>query len=340
MADVFNWIRPGYELVTAKLEWNVQAPFIQTTDGNGETLESPVFSSKTNPNSKWQLQVEDDETQINIYACHCDSIGEYVELLEPIMVKMSILDRNGRKVLHQMLPSTKSYYVKFELSKEVLIKSQCQQVDGNYTFCCKIFTHVKPVEPVSSADSSSLAIDCSSGLIAFLENLFDNMQFSDVNFNIGGREFPAHKNILAARSTYFEAMFKHPTKENLTNQIKIEDIEPEVFQELLRFIYTGRVPLEKLETIAAGLFITADKYLLDELKLKCENYLLHHMSPDNCVFLLLHGDLLNPAEPLKEAAKFFRRLPSQVMATENWAKMEEENPRLLCQIQKFLLSQK
>jgi speckle-type POZ protein len=164
------------------------------------------------------------------------------------------------------------------------------------------------------------------------------MQFSDVNFKIGGREFPAHKNILAARSQYFAAMFEHPTKEQSTNQVNIEDIEPDVFEELLRFIYTGRVPSEKLETMAAALFITADKYLLEELKLKCENYLLHHMSPDNCVVLLIHGDLLNPTEPLKEAVKFFRCLPSQVMATNGWEKLEEENLRLLCHIQKFLLS--
>jgi hypothetical protein len=61
------------------------------------------------------------------------------------------------------------------------------------------------------------------------------------------------------------------------------------------------------------------------------------MSPENCVFLLLHGDLRNPTKPLKEAAKFFRLLPSQVMATDGWKKIEEENLRLLCQIQKFLL---
>ena len=71
------------------------------------------------------------------------------------------------------------------------------------------------------------------------------MQFSDVNLNIRGREFPAHKNILAARSEVFAAMFQHPTKEKLSNQIEIEDIEPEVFQELLRFIYTGRVSIQR-----------------------------------------------------------------------------------------------
>jgi hypothetical protein len=95
-----------------------------------------------------------------------------------------------------------------------------------------------------------------------------------------------------------------------------------------------------METMAASLFIAADKYLLDQLKMTCQNHLLHHMSPENCVVLLLTGDLQNPTKPLKEAAKFFRRLPSQVMATERWAKLEEENTRLLCQIQKFLLIKK
>ena len=130
-------------------------------------------------------------------------------------------------------------------------------------------------------------------------------------------------------------MFKHPTKEQSTNQVKIEDIDPEVFDQLLRFIYTGRVPLDKLETMAAGLFIAADKYLIDELKMKCENFLLHHMSPDNCVILLLHGDLQNPAEYLKKAAKFFRRNPSQVMATDKWKNMKQDNTAVLCDIHEF-----
>jgi speckle-type POZ protein len=123
-------------------------------------------------------------------------------------------------------------------------------------------------------------------------------------------------------------------KEQSTNKIKMEDIEPDVFQELLHFIYTGRVSKATMELMAAGLFIAADKYLLGELKKKCENYLIHHMSPNNCVVLLLHDDdLFNTAEPLKEAAKFLRRFPNEVMATDEWKKMKQENPVLLCDIQ-------
>ena len=118
--------------------------------------------------------------------------------------------------------------------------------------------------------------------------------------------------------------------------MKIEDIEPDVFQELLRFIYTGRVSTATMESMAAGLLIAADKYLLDELKNECENHLLHHMSPDNCVVLLLHGDLLNPAEPLKEAAKVLRRFSHEVMATDVWKKIKQDNTVLFCRIKLFV----
>jgi speckle-type POZ protein len=349
MAQVFN-IRPGYELVTVKLKWNVQVPFLQTTDGSDKSLNSIVFSpwgkhllfgvscAQETPNSKWKLLLFDQmNTRVRIYVCHYNSTdGAHANFVEPVLVKLSILNNKRNKVFQQMVSSAPTTHcVEFYLSKEDLIKSNSQQSDGSLTFYFKILTHVK-IAPVSPVDPSSLAIDCSGGLITHLVNLFDNMQFSDVNFNVSGREFPAHKSILAARSQYFAAMFQHPMKENSTNQVKIEDIDPEVFDQLLRFIYTGRVPLDKLETMAADLFIAADKYLMDELKMKCENYLLSQMSPDNCVILLLHGDLQNPAEYMKKAAKFFRRSPSQVMATDKWKKLKQENLALLCDIHEFV----
>jgi hypothetical protein len=61
MTQVFN-IRPGYELVTVELEWNVQVPFLQTTDGKGQDLNSPLFSPQETPNSKWKLGVNDGGT--------------------------------------------------------------------------------------------------------------------------------------------------------------------------------------------------------------------------------------------------------------------------------------
>jgi speckle-type POZ protein len=346
MAEVFSWIRPGYELVNAKVEWNVRVPFMQTTDGNGKQIDSPSFKSQETQERKWILSLYDVkpvyfEQRIKICAWHCDSKGKATNIVDPVLMKVSIRNGKGRKILRQIIPSQPNCNnIEWILNKKV---SEYQQADGSYTFCCKIFSHVKN-DDVAPADPPSPHIDCSGELISHLEQLFDGMKFSDVSFNIDGREFPAHKSIMAARSEVFAAMFQHPTTENLTNQVTIEDIEPDVFQEMLRFIYTGRLNLATMKIMAVGLLIAADKYLLIKLKIVCEKYLLRQMSPVNCVELILRNDLLNPPEHLKKsikkAAQCFQRLQSEVMATAKWEKMEEENPKLLFQIHKTLFKMK
>ena len=103
---VFDWIRPGYELVTVELEWNVQVPFLQTTDGEGETLESPLFSSQETPYSKWQLQVWDEEANVAIEPYHYNnSTGHKAFFFEPVLVEMSILNNRRQKVFQQTVSS-------------------------------------------------------------------------------------------------------------------------------------------------------------------------------------------------------------------------------------------
>ena len=332
MAD-FNRIRPGYELIKVNFEWGVKL-CLHTIKGRVQTYHSPLFKSPQIPGSEWQLQLEDmrnDNDEMPISLWHFNSVNQF----DPFLIKLSILNVEGQKVLQQMEEmGPKDEKVDFiNLSKEEILKYYCQQGHKKVIFNLKILSHVKK-EPEPPCSPPAVAINCLSELSTQLQELFDGMQLSDVKFNVRGREFPAHKNILAARSKVFEAMFKHPTKENSTNQIEIEDIKPEVFNQLLRFIYTGKVPLEKLTTMAAGLFIAADKYLLDGLKKESENYLLRHMSADNCIELLLNFNLLNSAEELKkESARFFRLHQDDVVATGHWEMVKKDNPALLCDIQ-------
>jgi speckle-type POZ protein len=164
------------------------------------------------------------------------------------------------------------------------------------------------------------------------------MENSDVIFKIGDRPFPAHKLILVTRCQVFAAMFKHETKEKLSNEIEIKNVEPDVFHQLLRFIYTGRLSLATMETMAVALFIAADKYLLDQLTNKCELFLLYKMTPVNCLELLLHADLLNFAKLKEDAAVYFRRHKERVMATDTWKMVEQECPSLLGDIQEYILA--
>ena len=75
-----------------------------------------------------------------------------------------------------------------------------------------------------------------------LNNLRKQSQLCDITINISGRSFQAHKNVLAACSSYFMAMFTSGFKESSQSEISIDE-DPEVFEVLLEFIYTGEMAI-------------------------------------------------------------------------------------------------
>ena len=51
------------------------------------------------------------------------------------------------------------------------------------------------------------------------------------------------KSNILARSNVFEKMFQQDTVEDLKNKFDLKDIEPDVFEVLLKYIYTGQVKI-------------------------------------------------------------------------------------------------
>ena len=94
-----------------------------------------------------------------------------------------------------------------------------------------------------------------------LGQLFDSSQFADVTLTCSAREFRCHKAILVARSPVLAAMFEHDMKERQHNRVEIEDMDPDVMADMLRFIYMGKAP--NLDSMAADLLAAADKYALE-----------------------------------------------------------------------------
>jgi|LakMenE01Jun11ns_1017448.scaffolds.fasta_scaffold7078988_1 hypothetical protein len=67
-------------------------------------------------------------------------------------------------------------------------------------------------------------------------------------------------NYLVLHITPFCWYVQQPYKNQLTNPIKIEDVDPEVFDLVLHFICKGRLTATMMEAIAARLYIAAEKY--------------------------------------------------------------------------------
>eukprot|EP00731_Ephydatia_muelleri_P032775 Em0024g319a len=127
--------------------------------------------------------------------------------------------------------------------------------------------------------------------------LLEDGQFSDVMLAVGSHEFKADKAVLAARSPVFSAMFEHEMEESRKNRVEISDLDQEVMQEMLAYIYVGKAP--NLKKRADSLLSAADKYALDCLKVMCEEALCANLNIENVSDTLVLADDLHSATQLK-----------------------------------------
>ena len=100
-----------------------------------------------------------------------------------------------------------------------------------------------------------------------LGHLLVDGHLSDVVLRVGDRKFPVHRAILAANSPVFRAMFTSDMKESVAEEIPIEDIEPDVMEELLRCVYTDQVPVE----CRYDMLIAFDRFGLISLLDRCQD---------------------------------------------------------------------
>ncbi|KAH0888503.1 hypothetical protein HID58_050932, partial [Brassica napus] len=111
------------------------------------------------------------------------------------------------------------------------------------------------------------------------EQYVNSATLSDVTFLVEGRRFYAHRICLLASSDAFRAMFDGGYREKDARDIEIPNIKWEVFELMMRFIYTGSVDIT-IE-ISQDLLRAADQYLLEGLKRLCEYTIAQDITLEN-----------------------------------------------------------
>ncbi|XP_076793599.1 speckle-type POZ protein-like isoform X4 [Arvicanthis niloticus] len=138
------------------------------------------------------------------------------------------------------------------------------------------------------------------------------------------------------------------------NRVEINDLDPEVFKEMMRFVYTGKAP--NLDKMADNLLAAADKYALERLKVMCEEALCSNLSVENVADTLVLADL-HSAEQLKaQAIDFINRCSvlrqlgckdgknwnnnqaTDIMETSGWKSMIQSHPHLVAEAFRALAS--
>ncbi|CAL4991246.1 unnamed protein product [Urochloa decumbens] len=167
-----------------------------------------------------------------------------------------------------------------------------------------------------------------------LGDLYASQVGVDVTFEVGGKQFKAHRNVLAARSPVFMAELYGPMEEKTMSNIQVTDIEARVFKAMLHFIYTDSLP-EIDENDRVGmvqyLLVAADKYGMKRLKSICETMLLNHMNTSTVATTLALAEQ-HGCHGLKEGCFMFLRSPGNMKAvvkTDSFQNLKSSCPSII-----------
>lgn len=159
--------------------------------------------------------------------------------------------------------------------------------DAGFLFSDKREIHVLcEYELIQNEDYESVENhDMKNQLIVLnaLEKKWKNEQFCDFMLIAPcGRKLSAHRFVLSAGSPVFSAMLKNDMKEKQEGSVEITDLTYEILEEILNFMYSGKIKKLDYETVD-GILLGAEKYQMSHLKNVIKEFLLKNLQIENSI---------------------------------------------------------
>lgn len=175
-----------------------------------------------------------------------------------------------------------------------------------------------------------------------LKTMYYDKPCTDVKINVGNKEFLAHKSILS-RSPVFAAMFSYEMLENRRNIVEIKEVNPNVFEILLKFLYLGEVDeikiTESMNDLLIELMKVADIYQMEDLKTKLADIAMTTINISNAVNYLILADQYNIMDLKKSSMLFIRKNHAKIKDTKSFENVIQKYPALKAEMFCYLLKE-
>lgn len=180
-----------------------------------------------------------------------------------------------------------------------------------------------------------------SGLASDFGSLLETQEFADVEFKIEDKVYKAHRIVLAARSKYFDAMFSGNFAEGNRSRIEINEVEPETFEDILKYIYSNEVEFGTSAEILK-VMQSADKYLLGDLVTLCEDEICRRIKIgygiSNILDCLILADSLSRTKFKDEVLIYIGVNYIDIQEDEQWEEFKQNNSKLAMEVLESIIS--
>ncbi|XP_074842795.1 kelch-like protein 38 isoform X1 [Carettochelys insculpta] len=157
--------------------------------------------------------------------------------------------------------------------------------------------------------------DFSSELLKQLNVLRQKGMLTDVTLCASEFEIPCHRNVLAASSPYFKAMFCNNFKERCQEKVNLKGIDSNILYQIVLYVYTGEILISP-ENV---LYLMEATSMLQYIKLfqACSSYLQNQLTPDNCLSMIRLSEILNCQNLNKKAKEMALKCFPEVASSED-----------------------
>ncbi|XP_060628416.2 leucine-zipper-like transcriptional regulator 1 isoform X1 [Anolis sagrei] len=214
---------------------------------------------------------------------------QYIEASVDLQNVLVVCENANKLQLDQLKEHCLNFVVKESHFNQVIMMKEFEHLSS-----ALIVEIVRRKQQPPLRTHSDQPLDIGTSLVqdmkAYLEGA--GLEFCDIILLLDGHPRPAHKAILAARSSYFEAMFRSFMPEDGQVNISIGEMVPskQAFESMLRYIYYGEVnmpPEDSLYLFAAPYYYG---FYNNRLQAYCKQNLEMNVTVENVLQILEAAD--------------------------------------------------
>ena len=117
--------------------------------------------------------------------------------------------------------------------------------------------------------------------------------FTDFKLTVGSKIFHTHKLILGIHSEYFYRLLLSGMKETSQNEMEFKDMDPEIFQIIINYIYSGTLECDLDDETLTEVYLVANMLQILDLEAECIAAILTNVNTQNCLEKKCRLDKMN-----------------------------------------------
>lgn len=288
-----------------------------------KTLTTTIHTSGLNTGQNLDVEWKNSRNKSSFFSAsstvekfEIDIVGNHIEVLAKIY-DFEEMKENRISEIAEIIHESFSDSLLGEHS--VISFETIELNNGINSLLCESCSFCSSPSTISAATSSTTAKQLST-----MWKCFSDKKFCDITIQLAnGQQIQAHKIVLVSGSTVWHELL---TNDDQLSLITVGDLNIEIIEALVTFIYTGDIPNPPNET--NELLIAAETYGVYDLKIWCERRLIETITNDSAINLMILAHRYSAMELFEVAVSFALKNLIELKQRDEWKSVFFSYPEL------------